>query len=70
MIRLWILVLTLALLTGSAYGSLTFWMSLLGLGPAQPPPPPPVAAPIILGNYGGDGGCVPSCGGSFGAYGV
>ncbi|XP_034478492.1 inhibin beta B chain-like [Drosophila innubila] len=69
MIRLWILVLTLSLLTGSAYGSVTFWLSLLGLGPAMGSPLPaplPAAPPIIFppgfaGYVGGGGGDCGSC---------
>ncbi|KAM8712233.1 hypothetical protein ACLKA7_012709 [Drosophila subpalustris] len=40
MLRLWIPVLTLALITGSASGGLNYWLPRFGLG--QPPSPPKV----------------------------
>jgi len=55
-------VLTLALLTGSAYGSLTFWLGLLGLGPQAPQAPQVVS--IVDPNAALVSGCavgIPTC---------
>jgi len=59
-----ILVLALALLTGSAYGSVTFWLGLLGFPPPVvpvPAVPPPAVPPIIF--TGGSSSCAPPCSG-------